>query len=94
MCDGTKGKVDLFDGLYRATFDGDVFESDYTRIEGISTGDIVLTIKKGQSVWPEWIGDDEAEDLGGKQYRLEDGQWVEQTEKTDIQADHAASDAA
>ena len=54
MNDGTKGTVSLFDGFYEAEFDGDVFESDYIRIEGISTGDLKVTIKKGQPVWAEF----------------------------------------
>lgn len=74
MCDGTKGTVSVLDDAYTATFDGDVFDSDYTRVEGISTGDLAVTVKKDQPVWPEWTGEAEAEDISGKQYKLEDGQ--------------------
>ena len=94
MCDGTKGTVSLFDDAYHATFDGDVFDSAYTRVEGISTGDIVTTIKKDQPIWLEWTDKDKAEDLGGNQYRLEDGQWVEITEGPAVQASESADDAA
>ena len=76
------------------TFDGDTFESDYTRVEGISGGDPVVTIKKDQPVWPEWIDEDEAEDIGGKKYQLTDDGWVEQPEEPNVQADDVASDAA
>ncbi len=53
MCDGTKGTISLFDGSYRTAFDGDTFESNYIRIEGIAAGDLVMTILKGQDVWQE-----------------------------------------
>ena len=88
MCDATAGDIDLFGGEYHATFDGDIFDSNYTRVEGISTGDIVLTIKKNQPVWPEWIDEDEAETIDGKKFVLKDGQWVEL--KEDDPAAHAA----
>jgi len=94
MCDGTAGGYRLFDGAYNVTFDGDTFDSDYTRVEGITSGDPVVTIKKNQPVWPEWIDGDEAEDIGGKQYRVIDDEWVELTEGSSPQADQAAADAA
>ena len=53
MSDGTDGKVSLFDGEYTASFDGDVFESDYLRIEGIREDHLVVTIKKNQPIWEE-----------------------------------------
>ena len=53
-----------------------------------------MTIKQGQPVWPEWIDDDEAEDIGGKKYRLVEDHWVEQPEETDVQANSTPSDAA
>ena len=76
LCDGTDGEVDVLGG-YHATFDGDVFDSNYTRIEGISTGSLAVTIKEGQPVWPEWTGKDTAEDIGGKQFELVDEEWNE-----------------
>ena len=79
LADGTKGVVDLFDGAYHATFDGDTFESDYIRIEGIQSKDYAVTIKKKQPVWPEWIDASTAEDAEGRVYKLVDGQWVEGT---------------
>jgi len=94
MCDGTTGDYSLFDGTYSVTFDGDTFDSDYTRVEGINGGDPAVTIKKNQPVWPEWIDGDEAEDIGGKQYRLIDDEWVEQPGGPIMQADQAADDAA
>ena len=94
LCDGTQGKVDLFDGLYSATFDGDVFDSEYTRVEGISTGDLVVTIKKDQPVWPEWIDEDEAQDIGGKKYYLTENQWTEGNAAPEAQADASSSNAA
>ena len=55
LCDGTDGAVDV-QGKYTASFDGDVFESNYTRIEGIRDGSLSVTIKENQPVWPEWTG--------------------------------------
>lgn len=42
----------------------------------------------------EIIDDDEAEDIGGKKYRLVEDHWVEQPEETDVQANSTPSDAA
>ena len=75
MCDATDGEVSMFDGFYNATFDGDVFDSDYTRIEGILDGDLTITIKQDQPIWPEWIGENIAEDLQGNRYVRVDGVW-------------------
>ncbi len=55
MNDGTDGEVRMLSGFYTATFDGDVFESGYTRIEGIRNGGLKVTLKKDQPVWPERI---------------------------------------
>lgn len=75
LMDGTDGEVSLFDGFYTAGFDGDVFESDYTRIEGIRDGDLQVTMKKDQPIWPEKTGTDTAEDLNGDRWLLLDGVW-------------------
>ncbi|MBQ7487690.1 MAG: hypothetical protein IJT77_09390, partial [Clostridia bacterium] len=53
MCDGSDGSVKMFDNFYHATFNGDVFDSNYIRIEGIMNNDLSITIKKGQPVWSE-----------------------------------------
>ena len=81
LADGTRGTVSMFDGFYLATFDGDTFESDYTRIEGIASGDLRVILKKDQPVWPEWTGETTAEDLNGDRYVLSDGQWTQVTEQ-------------
>ena len=94
LCDGTKGTISLFDDAYHATFDGDVFDSDYTRVEGISTGDIVVTIKKDQPVWPEWTDENEAQDIGGKKYHLTEDQWSEEKAAPETRADVFSSNAA
>ena len=75
MNDGTDGEVSLFDGFYTATFDGDTFDSDYTRVEGIEKGELNVTIKQDQPVWPEWTGENEAETQDGRRFVLEDGEW-------------------
>lgn len=80
MNDGTDGEVSMFNGFYTATFDGDVFDSAYTRIEGIRDGDLKITLKKDQPVWPEWTDKDSAEDLNGDKYELVDEVWYKEDE--------------
>ena len=75
LCDGTDGEVSLFDGSYAATFDGDTFESDYMRVEGVIDGDLKITLKSGQPIWAEWTGDNTAEDIQGNRYIRIDGVW-------------------
>ena len=75
MNDGTDGEVSLFDGFYTAIFDGDTFDSGYTRVEGIRDGNLTVTIREGQPAWPEWTGTNEAESLDGHRYMLVDGEW-------------------
>ncbi|MBR0407691.1 MAG: hypothetical protein IJI53_06615, partial [Clostridia bacterium] len=75
LCDGTDGEVSLFDGFYTNTFDGDTFDSDYLRIEGIVDDELNVTIKKDQPVWPEKTDDTHATDLNGTNYELVDGAW-------------------
>ena len=65
----------MFDGFYTNTFDGDTFDSDYIRIEGIVDGDLNVTIKEGQPIWPEWTGEDTATDIAGNEYVRVDGEW-------------------
>ena len=75
LCDGTDGKVSMFDGFYTNSFDGDTFDSDYIRIEGIVDGDLNVTIKEGQPIWPEWTGENTATDIAGNEYVRVDGEW-------------------
>ncbi|MBR1559442.1 MAG: hypothetical protein IJ646_04290 [Clostridia bacterium] len=77
MCDGTAGQVAMFDGFYTNTFDGDTFESDYMRIEGIEDGELNVTIKKDQPIWPEKSDETHAQDLNGTQYEQMQGVWQE-----------------
>ena len=77
MCDGTDGQVSLFDGFYNNTFDGDTFESDYIRIEGIKNDDLNVTLKKDQPIWPEKNSETKATDLNGTRYELVDNVWKE-----------------
>jgi len=77
MCDGTDGNVSLFDEFYTNTFDGDTFESDYIRVEGIMNDDLTVTLKKDQTVWPEKKGETKATDLNGTDYQLIDSVWQE-----------------
>jgi hypothetical protein len=48
-------------------------------VEGISTGDFIGTIKKDLPVWSQWVEEGETEDIGGKHFRPEEGQWHEMT---------------
>ena len=75
MCDGTDGQVGMFDGFYRNTFDGDTFDSDYIKIEGIVDGDLNVTVKEGQSIWPEWTGENSAVDIAGNGYARVENEW-------------------
>ena len=75
LCDGTDGEVSLFDGFYTNTFDGDTFDSDYIKIEGIVDDKLNVTIKKDQPIWPEKTDDTHATDLNGTNYELVDGAW-------------------
>ena len=94
MCDATDGEVSMFDGFYNATFDGDVFDSDYTRIEGILDGDLTITIKQDQPIWPEWIDESIAEDLQGNRYVRVDGVWYpEEDAPTDEAGEELPEDA-
>ena len=69
LCDGTDGEVSMFGGFYTAEIRDDVFESAYVRIEGISSQDPKVTLKKGQDIWPEWTGERTGEDASGKKYQ-------------------------
>jgi hypothetical protein len=93
MCDGTDGKVSMFDGFYNATFDGDTFDSDYTRIEGILKNDLTVTLKKGQVIWPEHTGKDSAEDIQGEGFVRVDGEWYKADEapETELPDDAVAA---
>ncbi len=93
MCDGTDGKVSMFDGFYNATFDGDTFDSDYTRIEGILKNDLTVTLKKGQTIWPEHTGKDSAEDIQGEGFVRVDGEWYKADEapETELPDDAVAA---
>ena len=75
MCDGTDGLVSLFDGFYTNTFDGDIFDSAYVRIDGIKNNNLNVTIKKDQPIWPEKTDENHATDLNGDHYELVDNVW-------------------
>ncbi len=94
LADGTHGNISMFDGFYLATFDGDVFESDYTRIEGIASGNLSVILKKDQPVWPQWTGKDTAEDLDGERYILSDGQWARETGRAAGRGEYGGVDRA
>ena len=81
MNDGTDGEVNMFDGAYEATLANDVFESPFIRIEGVSTGEPQVTMKEGQYVWPEWTGEDTAQDAAGKDFVLVDEVWYPKGEE-------------
>ena len=67
LLDGSKGGASLAN-LYRNTFDGNTFESDYMVIEDIASGDISITLKQDQPIWPEISGQNAAEDVNGARY--------------------------
>lgn len=82
MNDGTDGEVSMFDGFYQAAFDGDIFDSDYIRIEGILNNDLTVTVKQGQGIWPEWSGENAAGDIAGNAYQRVDGVWYNKDAST------------
>ena len=92
LCDGTDGGVSMFDGFYTNTFDGDTFDSDYIHIEGIVDGDLNVTVKQGQNIWPEWTDEDAASDIAGNDYARVDGVWGPETEAP--QADELPEESA
>jgi hypothetical protein len=75
MSERNNGVASALDGFYTATYDEDTFDSPYTRVEGISTGEINITLKKDQPIWPEWTGPDTAETVDGKYYHLTEDEW-------------------
>jgi len=77
---GMDGVVSMFDDFYHATFDGDVFDSGYTRIEGIQDNNLTITLTEGQKIWPEWIDDHSAEDIEGDEYTLVNNLWYNTSE--------------
>ncbi|MBR2121739.1 MAG: hypothetical protein IJ930_02175, partial [Lachnospiraceae bacterium] len=75
LTDRQNGKISALGGSYEASYDNDTFDSPYTRIEGISGKDPVVTIKQGQEIWPEKTARDTAETIDGTTYLLIDGVW-------------------
>jgi hypothetical protein len=52
LFDLSDGSETLLEGFYQSSFDGDVFDSNYTRIEGIRDGNLKVILHEGQPVWP------------------------------------------
>ena len=71
------GKASALNGFYTATFDNKSFISPYVQISGLSDGNLVVIIVKGQPVWAVWTGEDTAEGPDGTCYKLIDGVWYE-----------------
>ena len=66
----------------------------YERPKGAVSKRQEIIRREGQPVWPERIDPENAQDIGGRQYRLVDDRWVEQTEQPDALANDPSSDAA
>ena len=79
MNDVTDGTGLLFAPDYTVYFDGATFDSTLTKIEGIDTGDCIVTVKSDQPVWAEWDTQNTAHDIGGRSYVLNDDGWEEET---------------
>ena len=62
-----------------------MFDSDYVRIEGIVDGNLNVTIKQGQPIWPEETGEDTAEDIEGSKYVRVDDVWYSENEKPEAE---------
>ena len=72
------GRATALNGFYTAAYDENTFDSPYVRIEGISDGEMTVTLKKGQPAWPLRTGTDTAETVDGKRFTLTDGEWIEE----------------
>ena len=77
LCDGTDGKVSMFDGFYEAEITDDTFESDYIYMEGLLDSELKVTMKEGQPAWAEWTGENTAVDQNGTKYKRIDDVWQE-----------------
>ncbi|MCR4877288.1 MAG: hypothetical protein K5922_08955 [Clostridiales bacterium] len=83
FCDGSDGRVSLFDGSYEVSVTGDVFDSTYLHIERSPEGDPVVTIKKDLcGTWAEWTGANTAVDQNGTKFELVDRVWREIKDET------------
>ena len=87
MSDGTDGTVSLLGGFYEAVFDGDIFESDYVRIEKIREGKPVVTLRKNQGIWAEPEGENKASDIAGNEYVCINGVWYSVEEAPAVAAE-------
>ena len=76
--DATDGKVSMYDGGFEATFDGDVYDSPYIRVEGVSTGELIITIKGGQPIYADLKKPKTAQDLNGGNYSLTEDGWTDE----------------
>ena len=80
ILDASKGGASLPEIGYYNHFDGNVFETEYIRIEDILTGNMNVTFKKGQPIWAEWKSENTAEDLNGLRYILVNEKWYREDE--------------
>ena len=94
LCDGTDGFVEMFGGEYTARIGENTFEDDYLRIDNLREGEMSVTLRKNQPVWPEWTGTDTAQDVGGKKFVMIDGVWYNQETAPAVSETYAEDDAA
>ena len=78
LTDRGDGVIRALDGTYSAFYDENTFDSPYTKVEGVARGDLFVTIKAGQPVWPEWTSENTAETIDGTKFVLTDGVWYEE----------------
>ena len=78
LCDTENGKVNALNGAYSAVMNENVFESEYVQIEGLTDGNLTVTVKRDQPIWPEWTGPDTAETIDGRHFTLTDGRWYQE----------------
>ena len=94
LCDGTDGSVSMLEGYYQNRFDGNTFESDYVRISGFLDGDLQVTVKSGQPIWPEWTDSETATDLEGRVYVLVNGVWYPESQAPAVSSEDPGEDVA
>ena len=54
--------------------------ADKTFIKGIVDGELNVTVKEGQAIWPEWTGENTAEDIAGNGYVRVENEWHPEAE--------------
>jgi len=93
LLDASNGGASLPEVGYSNRCDGNVFESEFIIVEGILSGELKVTYKKGQLIWAVRTGENTAADLNGNCYLMIDNVWYLE-EDAPIQSGVEGQDAA